>query len=257
MKMKKATSHRGINKLLGASAGALGLMIATNAYAGDGPSSHNVAGNVHKLEKVGTNKVIIHGAFTLAKSSNPGSWGPVETGYLFYECKPTEEKMCEMQWDDIAKTAGKQICVGFGQSGANPGTVRVQGSNPMNPDGYPLGFGVSPMFYASTCQSVLAVMPMGGTTTSSSGAGGAGGGGSTTSGVGGMAATTTSATSGTTTTGAGATTTSGGSTNKAAPGDPNAEKKSGCSISSGSNDVLASLPLLALLVARLRRRRAR
>lgn len=82
----------------------------------------------------------------------PG-YGEPQAGYMYYQCPKGQEKVCMMEWADIAAAVGTEDnCRGWGDLELKDnGTVRD--SEPMsNPDDYPIASGVFTGF--SPCEAL-------------------------------------------------------------------------------------------------------
>lgn len=125
-----------------------GVLAAAPAHASDSVGLYASVRKV-KFEPDSTNPVRVRvcGAFALA-NVNAGVYFAPTAGYMYYSCPTGKETLCKMQWTELATAAASGKCVGYGQRRdsnfmpANNGTVRQAGTQPANPDAYPIELGV-------------------------------------------------------------------------------------------------------------------
>jgi hypothetical protein len=88
-------------------------------------------------------EVVIHGAFIMLGPGGAG-YGAAQCGYMYFRCRPGDEAMCALQWQDVERIGtAASTCAGFGQlNTASTARVRAAGTTPADPDLWDLGIGV-------------------------------------------------------------------------------------------------------------------
>jgi len=86
--------------------------------------------------------VQIWGVFALSPGVPGDAYQPPERGYLFYTINPQNERASRAEWADLSSAAGTGQLVGFGRRYGGVGRVRRSSEPAVNPDVYPLGFGL-------------------------------------------------------------------------------------------------------------------
>jgi len=84
----------------------------------------------------------IWGAFALADGNRGSGYDAAQRGYLYYSCPAGRQTVCQREWADLQKVAGKDIGVGFGARYIANGRVRKVEEKPSSPDAYPIERGV-------------------------------------------------------------------------------------------------------------------
>ena len=60
-------------------------------------------------------RVVITGAFKIVTDPVNYTYSAVQVGYMYFECPANEDKVCQMEWDDLRKVAGHATdCAMFG-----------------------------------------------------------------------------------------------------------------------------------------------
>ncbi len=227
------------------------------AFASDPFATYVVPSRVEVGPDTAATRVVIHGAFFNLANAETFSYTDPKCGVMYFQCLPSQEEMCRMQWKELqdAISPTPTSCRGFGMYNVlTTATLRTEGQPLGTPDSWDLGMGIGIGVHVDAkCPAARALScPLAG---GSGGAAGTGAGGSsgTAGATGGGAAGATAGASGGL--GAAVAGTSGG----AAGAGEKLESKPGpgCAIAGAETTATGSLALLALgaLIAGTRRRR--
>ncbi|MSP61831.1 MAG: hypothetical protein EXR72_16155 [Myxococcales bacterium] len=84
------------------------ITVAAPAHASVPLSAFAVPSKVEFLPGQPTaTHVVIHGAFFFYTGMGNLNYSSPKCGYMYFTCKPGEEAMCRMQWNEIHQTIGK------------------------------------------------------------------------------------------------------------------------------------------------------
>jgi hypothetical protein len=122
---------------------ALSLLVAAAPASASIPLSAYVAPTRVDFfpDQATATEVVIHGAFFFYLGGNP-PYGAPKCGEMYFHCKPGEEAMCRMQWNEVNKVIGQGTCIGFGQQNMKVmGTFWGEGAALGPPDGWDNGMG--------------------------------------------------------------------------------------------------------------------
>jgi hypothetical protein len=121
----------------------MSMVLAAVVQASDAIGIYSVVEKV-VLEPSDTapERIQLWGAFALADSNSPSSYGPVQRGYLYYSCPQGKESVCRKEWADLKSVAAKGTGVGFGHRHSPTGRVRKADEKASAPDPYPIQMGV-------------------------------------------------------------------------------------------------------------------
>jgi hypothetical protein len=119
------------------------IALASPAFASSPMSIYVYPSRVEYLpDQANATQVVIHGAFFYYTQSF--SYTSPACGKMFFACKPGEETMCRMQWNEIATSVGGQLCEGFGQqSMVTTAKFHAEGDALGAADTWDLGIGVA------------------------------------------------------------------------------------------------------------------
>lgn len=140
----------------------------------------------YEPDQANATAVRVEGAFMIYGGSG---YSTPAKGSVYYACPAGQEKVCQMEWADLAANASQPMdtCKGFGAQDKPTGTFYPEGSSPGAPDTYPIAMGVVGGF--SFCQTILKYLEDGaGGAGGSAGAGGDAGSGGASAGAGGASA---------------------------------------------------------------------
>jgi hypothetical protein len=98
-------------------------------------------------------RIQVHGAFCFAMRNFGDEYSPPVRGYLYYQLPPEKADVAKAEWADMKKTAGTGQIIAFGSRyqkfgtlhrGAVPAAAKnAHEKNELEPDPYPLGFGLN------------------------------------------------------------------------------------------------------------------
>jgi hypothetical protein len=87
-------------------------------------------------------RVQVWGAFALSDGKRGSGYEAAQRGYLYYSCPAGQQAICQREWADLQRVAGKDIGVGFGGRYVANGRIRKLDEKPASPDPYPIERGV-------------------------------------------------------------------------------------------------------------------
>jgi hypothetical protein len=87
-------------------------------------------------------RIQIWGAFAFSDGKRGSGYDAPQRGYLYYSCPAGQQTLCQREWADLQKVAGKDIGVGFGGRYIANGRLRKIDEKPSSPDPYPIDRGV-------------------------------------------------------------------------------------------------------------------
>ena len=72
-----------------------------------------------------------------------GRYANARRGYLYYTLNPKNPTAALTEWKDLQRVAGTGTVIGFGGAFENVGTIRRPSAPAVNPEVYPMGFGLT------------------------------------------------------------------------------------------------------------------
>src|SRR5438034_4567777 len=118
-------------------------LAASTSYASDPIGIYALVDKV-VLEPNESNpeRIQIWGAFAFAAGYDYAYEKP-QRGFLYYKLNTSKKETCLKEWADLKSMAGTNQVVGFAARHRDKGALRKAEDKPVNPDPYPLGFGVT------------------------------------------------------------------------------------------------------------------